>query len=279
MKPGIYPDLSREEYENIEAINYSILKHFDKSPAHARHEMLHPKKPTPAMETGQMIHKAILEPKRFYEDYIQAPLIDRRTKEGKAAWAKFEAENPGKIYLAESDWYQFKGMMASCKNNYNASQLLYGRGRNEVTVVWEDEETGLLCKARLDRMTKAFGWSVLVDIKTCMNAQKWAFESAVAKFNYHLQAAFYLDSLNTLSKSINQRRYILLAIEKDPPFAIQCFELNESSLIEGRDKYRFYLKQYKECLETDVWPGYPDTIEEIGIPQWAFNTYEEEIYE
>lgn len=265
----ILTNLPREEYENIQAVNYSVLKYFDKSAAHAKEEMLHPKEPTKAMEIGNAIHLAILEPERFKSEYILAPQIDRRTKEGKADWARFEAENPGKSYLKPDEWQNCLDIIQAIKENAVASEILYGKGANEISVVWKDAETGLVCKGRLDRFTQYLGWSVVIDIKTTASAVEAVFASQVARMNYHLQAAFYLDGLNTVSQSEAERRYLILAIEKERPFGMRLFELDNEAIEEGRYKYRSFLKMYKQCIETNVWPGYPAEIKSLSLPKWA----------
>jgi exodeoxyribonuclease VIII len=269
----ILTNLSRDKYEIIEAVNYSVLKHFDKSAAHAREEILHPKEPTKAMEIGNAIHLAILEPDRFRSEYVLAPQVDRRTKEGKAEWARFEAENPGKSYLKPDEWQNCLDMIQAIKENEVASEVLYNKGANEISVVWEDAETGLICKGRLDRFTQYKGWSVVIDIKTTTSAVEAIFASQTAKMNYHLQAAFYLDGLNTVSQSESERRYLILAIEKERPFGVRLFELDNEAIEEGRYKYRSFLKMYKQCIETNIWPGYPAEIKSLSLPKWAIGNY------
>src|SRR5882757_7827890 len=90
-RPGLYPGLSRATYESIDAINISKLAYFDRTASHARHFMQHPPSPSEAMEFGTAFHMAVLEQERFVDEYIVPPECDRRTREGKATWAEFEA--------------------------------------------------------------------------------------------------------------------------------------------------------------------------------------------
>jgi len=267
MKPGIYLDLPRAEYEAIDAANYSTLKLFEQSPAHARERMLHPTEPTDAMELGTAIHTALLEPEKFATQYIAAPTFDRRTAAGKAAWVEFESKHPGRNYLAPDEMEICVGIIKTIDENETARLLLRGEGRNEVSVVWKDEESGLLCKGRIDRFTVLYSWSVVVDVKSTASAYPIEFTKQSARMGYHVQAAFYMDGLRSLAPA--ERRYIILAIEKDRPYGISAMELDEQAVADGRARYRTYLKQYADAKRTGIWPGYPSGITPLSLPKWA----------
>ena len=267
MNPGVYPGLSRAEYEAIPAANYSTLKHFNLSPAHAREYMIHPPEPSKAMEFGTALHSAILEPTKFKKEYIVAPTVDRRTKEGKAAWVAFEAEHPGGNYLSTDEMEGCNTIIKGIDENETATLLLRGEGKNEMCVVWVDEETGLLCKGLIDRFTSLFGWGVVVDIKSTVSAFPPMFAAQSARMSYHVQAAFYIDGLNAVAPS--ERRFITLAIEKTRPFCMSAFEYDEQAISEGRAAYRRYLNEYNSCKETGKWPGYPAGINPLSLPKWA----------
>lgn len=267
MKPGIYPDISRSDYEKIDAANYSTLKHFEFSPAHAREYILHPPEPTESMEFGTALHAAILEPDKFKAEYVKAPQIDRRTKEGKANWKKFEEEHPGHNYLSPDDWDGCETIIKQIEQNETAIHLLRGVGKNEVCIVWKDEETGMLCKGLLDRITSMFGWTVVVDVKSTQSALPPIFAGQAARMGYFIQAAMYIDGLNALAPL--ERRFVTLAIEKKRPFGMSAFEYDEQAIAEGRGRYKKYLAQFKECKKTGIWPGYPSGINPLSLPRWA----------
>src|SRR3990167_9003790 len=99
IEPGLHLALSRDQYEQLDAPNISRLKHLRRSPAHARHALLHPEPPTSAQELGQAVHLAVLERDRWEHEYIAAPACDRRTKEGKAIRAGLGGEAEGRTAL------------------------------------------------------------------------------------------------------------------------------------------------------------------------------------
>lgn len=272
MKSGIY-DLGRKEYEQIDGANFSTLKHFARSPAHGFEAMHHPPEPTDALEFGNAVHLAIFEPERLAKEYAVLPAIDRRTKEGKAEWARFEAEHPGRSYLNADKWMALEGIRKSV-DAFSAQQvkecgesLLSGEGKVEVAVVWTDAETGVLCKGRLDRFGSFLGHSIVVDLKTTEDARPFAFARSCAKFSYHAQSAMYVDGLASLSP--RERRFVHVVVEKSPPFAVAAYELDDEAIAHGRTLYRSWLKQFKECKESGIWPAYPAGINPLALPSWA----------
>jgi hypothetical protein len=61
-------------------------------------------------------------------------------------------------------------------------------GPVELSIVWNDRETGLLCKGRIDKWAPA--GSIVTDLKTCRDCQR--FPGQIAERHYHRQGAMYL---------------------------------------------------------------------------------------
>lgn len=267
VKDGIHLGMAREEYERIEAVNYSLLKHFQRSAAHARENMLHPPDPTEAMDLGNALHHAILEPARFRAEYVAAPQCDKRTRIGKATWTEFQDDNRGKNILKADEMEKCRGMMEAAYDHPIVRQLLSAPGKNEVVVVWTDAKTGLHCKGMLDRITSYGGWTVVCDLKSCRDARPFIFASQAASLLYHEQAAFYLDGLHAAAPLI--RRFFWLAVESERPHALAVYEPDDEALKAGRSLYSDHLEAYKDCLEKNHWPGYPVELRTLRLPGWA----------
>jgi hypothetical protein len=284
LEPGLYPGVTRAQYENWDAARHSLLRHFRKSPLHALTELKTPKKPTAAMEFGTAVHMAILEPKRFANEYVITPSIqgedgayhrvDRRTTIGKNMWAEFERSNRGKAWIDRAEYEGIRKMQEKAYAHPIAQILLQGRGPTEVSAYWIDEETGVPCKGRFDKITDALpsdgflGGPAIVDLKSTESAFTPDFERDIARFAYAQQAAFYVDGAAALSPI--SRSYILIVMEKEPPYEIVVRQMGEASISKGRDEYRAHLREYAKCRATNEWPGYPQRIEQIDLPAWAF---------
>lgn len=253
--------LDDKEYIAIDAARASFLKEILRSPKHA----ITPKEQTPAMALGSMIHHACLEPDKF-EQYVVMPEIDKRTKEGKAAFADFEASAQGKKIIKSSDYEVVKGCVDSVWSHPAAKDLL-SVGRTELAAVWTDEQTHLLCKAKPDHFRED---GILVDLKTTTNASSKSFSKDVYNFKYHLQAAFYLDGVTKVT-GLQYEKFYVVAVEKTAPFACAVYELDFGTLEAGRALYREALERYAQCKTLNEWPAYSTEIQPLSIPHWAFN--------
>lgn len=267
IKDGIYPGLGRPSYELIDAINYSSLKHFERTAAHARENMVNPKPATDAMELGSAEHLALLEPERFAAEYIVAPVGDKRTKAVKEAWDELVRKHPGKEIIKSEDMDLCKGMMAAAYAHPDLRNILTVPGRNEVVIVWTDPETGQRCKGMLDRVCRYQGWTIVPDLKTTRNASPHEFARQAETLLYFEQAAFYLWGLATIKAA--RRRFVWAAIETAPPHCVCLYEPDTAMLADGAAAFRRHLNSYVACKQSDQWPGYPAGIQTLSRPRWA----------
>jgi len=263
-KPGIF-ELSNEEYHDQPGLNKSGLVQLAKSPAHY-FEWYHApeEEPTRAMVIGTAIHTAILEPDKFVQSIIIAPQVDKRTKAGKAEWESFQEKAKGKIVLTEDEVHAIEGMKASVYNNITAFDLLL-EGKAEQSIFFKDPVHNLLCKVRPDWYTVD---REVVDIKTCLDAGYDGFSKAIANYKYHWQALFYLKGLTAVTE-IEHAKFIFIAVEKTPPYAVAIYEATKDMLNTARRQIASILDVYAHCLKRNVWPGYEDKVQQIELPRWA----------
>lgn len=264
--PGIHPGVPFDVYASWDATNHSLLREVGRSPAHAREYLVHPPASTKDQDFGHALHVAVLEPDRFDAQYVLAIKVDRRTNVGKAAWAEFCTANAHRIPLIPDEYEQCMAMREAVWTS-SAAELLKGPGLNEVCAVWKDDETGLTCKARYDRLTARLGWSVIVDVKTAVDGGMDVFARACARYAYHEQCAFYLDGAAALAP--RERRFLHLVVEKDRPHCVVVYELDDQAIEAGRRRNRRALRALAKAKQTGIWPGYPDGWNPLSIPKWA----------
>jgi exodeoxyribonuclease VIII len=264
----VYPNIAMSDYVTWEAANYSTLKHFDRTPAHARQVLTNPPEQTPAMALGSAVHSAVLEPNLFDEEYCVGPKVDRRFTKDKVIWADFEKANKDKVILRAEEYEQCIRMQQSALSNPLVAKLVGDTGYTEFSFVWVDKDTGVTCKGRIDRFGRLYGHSVIADLKTAENASEGAWIRDVVKYKYHAQAAFYLDGLDTIAPTV-ERRFIWIVVEKNPPYALAIYEPDVATIDKGRRMYRNYLRQYQLCLDSGAWPGYAAGIQPLLLPDWA----------
>jgi len=271
---GVHVGMSWADYERIDAINWSTLKHILKSPAHMREEQTHPSASTVALDFGQAFHCAILEPELFAKSYAPAPDgVGRRSNKDKEKWAEVEKLNPGAKILKADDWDTITSMRDAVYAHPTASAFLKGKGKNEVVLVWQDEEFGCMCKCRVDRLTEWEGWTFIVDAKSCRDASPVPFARDCAQLGYHKQKAFYLRGAAALSPQ--SRRFAFIAVEKERPFGVAVYELDEEAEVAANSAVRSALSKYVECVKNKSWPAYEPGLWPLRLPNWANSSVSE----
>lgn len=275
---GFHYGVPFEQYRAWPAVNISTLKPLASTPLHCKWEKEHPRQ-SDEMDVGSALHVSILEPARFAKQFYVAPEYDGRTKEGKETAAQCELEAAGRTIIrrkkSESavDADDVEGMAKSVWNFNAPRKLLEMPGQCEVSALWKDPETGLMCKARFDKLISA-KLSIILELKTCRSAARWAFGGQCAKLGYAAQAAYYRWAVKVISGT--EATHVFLAIENKGPWATKGWTLDDDSLQTGALAFRSWLNTYAECVKADKWPGYEDSIEVLSLPQWANKqTFEE----
>ena len=273
-KPGLYPNIPFDDYLKIDAADKTTLWGFRYSAAHVKEAIDHPKAPNEDQDIGSALHTACLEPDLFDLQFCTAPRLDRRYKDQKQQWEQFVEANKSKVVLTSENMEIVRGMSDAIFAHPYANALLHAEGKTEFTVVWRDEDTAQLCKARLDKLIKQWdGYTTIADIKSTRDASPFGFARECAKYGYYMQDAAYLEGLDSFSPGIH-RRFFFIAVEKTPPFCVAVYELGEQSIEIGRSEWRRYLRQYKQCVESGDWPGYSETLEHIELPHWKLREAE-----
>jgi len=260
MNRAIIDHLSNEEYHADPAVSASHLHQVARSGQHywARYVTKVPELPksTAAMTMGSLVHCAVLEPDQLMKRYGIAP--DRRTKAGKEAAAEMQAN--GIEPVSESDLQQAQRMASAVRRHPYAAELL-SAGKAEASIWWDDPETGLRCKCRPDWINDG----ICVDLKTTTDASPKGFARSVASFRYHVQDAHYL-ACGLFD------RFIFIAVEKEPPYAVACYQLDADALTEGQRLRDRDLQRIANCRAMAAWPGYGDELQILSLPAWSYGS-------
>ena len=245
------------DYDKIPAVRRSDLWELRKSPLHYLYTVTHEEEPTPALAFGIAAHKYILEEEDFWKDYVLAPEVDRRTKDGKAVWNQFvnELVETGKSSISASDYTVIQDMNAAILKNPTAAALLK-TGKHEVPIEWTDAETGEPCKCRPDCLTEYQGRKYIVDYKTTTSCEEGAFERSCRAYGYKLQAAMYTEGV--FQTELETYQFAFVAQEKKPPYAVRVYFCDRGFIEEGADMFRELIEIYHKCKESGEWPGYED---------------------
>jgi hypothetical protein len=255
--------IPHQEYLAADGISKSGLDQIAKSPAHYQAWLKEKPEPTKAMQFGSALHCALLEPEVFKATYTVAPEVDKRTTRGKAEFAEWEQANQGRIALTSAEFQRLTAMQDAFRSHSLVSGIL-SDALIERAAFWTCPDTGVLCKAKPDVVTSG----LILDLKTTEDGRKRAFESSVANFRYHVQAAHYLRGVSTCTGSPHTE-FLFVAIEKTAPFAISVYRADPTMVGQGEEILRANLRTYAECVASGQWPSYPDRVQNISLPAWA----------
>jgi len=225
---------------------------------------------TQALDIGQAIHTAILEPDTFNERFLCLPDIDRRTTKGREMYAELVSQNPDKTILKPDDFHVALDVATAVRSNSHCASLLSG-AHTELSLDWTDKATGVLCKARIDAYQESM--SLIVDIKTTQDGSRSGFPRKLYSYGYHRQAAWYLTGMQANGEAADH--FVFCVVEKEAPNAVALYRLNDETIRLSRQENDRLLAVYAECLRTNHWPGYTQGIEDISIPDYATNSLEE----
>jgi hypothetical protein len=105
-------------------------------------------------------------------------------------------------------------------------------------------------KARLDWHDGTSVW----DLKTARDASPRGFIRAINNFNYHMQAALYLDAC--AASGLGAEQFMFLAQEKMQPYPYAIYALSDEAAAYGRAKNEQALQTLLSCKENDDYRPY-----------------------
>lgn len=246
MSVEIIDNMPFNEYLSIDRLSASSLKNFQKSPAYYMQQKSVKKEPSDAMKLGTMIHTWMLENKTFHNMYYAIPKLDKRTKDGKAAYQSYLNSANGRELIDEKLVDRFTKLPIKDKS------------KNEVTVLWE--HNGIKCKSRFDMLYE----DGIEDLKTINNI--FNIDRDFYKFGYHIQAGFYAQAFKEAFGKW-PKFFNFTFISTDPEyFDLVTCPISFEYLELGRMRVLELIKKYQECKESGKYPGISSF--EIETPSW-----------
>lgn len=262
--PKVIDKLPFEQYCELPGEHSSGLRDMLESPLLYRWRRDKGRKDSDQLRVGRGGHTAILEPDRFLLEYAawrNGKNNKARPRRGKT-WDAFKEANGDKTVLTEAQYMTALAVRDSARKHPAALRLLEEQGRNELTVTWTDERTGLLCRARFDRLCSA-----LVDIKLTHDPSPRRFSVIAANFDYATQLAFYREAARVAG--LGKPPVMIIAAQSKEPYDCVVFEMDEEMLGLGDARYKLALDRVVECNKSGKWPGAaPDEAVPLELPPW-----------
>ena len=258
------------DYAKIDAINWSSLKHMATSPLLYKWRVDNPEPPKQAYLIGSAIHCATLEPDEFSKRY---GVYDGKVRRGKA-WDEWKDDNPRLDAILAAEKEIALASADAVHAHPIAGPLLTG-GCAEEFLLWNDPDTGVAAKGRLDFLRP----TALVDLKSARSINARKFSNAAAEYLYHGQLAWYHDGAVAAHRiPYDAEPPYVISVEKAGPYDVAVDQLSINDLDAGRTLYRSLLAKLLACIEADYWPGQAPELRQLDIPAWApgMNEHDEE---
>ena len=234
-------------------ISSSDIKNFLYSPKYYFYEKFEKKRDDDEVAkrhfiVGSALHELVLEPHEFKKHYTLSPVFDKKTAKGKADYELFQFKlNALKMQgLYPDEWTMITVMATNATKNKTLTELIKD-GHREVSCYTVDEPTGLLIRVRPD--TLCTNVNTIVDLKTCLSSSKRRFTKDVYEYEYMISAAFYMDFLN-------RENYVFVSMEKDEPYQVSLYQLDDDLIDVGRQRYRMALDLLKWSRDNNYWCDY-----------------------
>jgi hypothetical protein len=179
-------------------------------------------------------------------------------------WDEWDATNADKIVLSAQQFALIEAMHAALMRDKDIAAL-FDEGDSEVTMVWDDPDTGLRCKARADHWNRRT--RVMADLKTTDDACERAFGRSVVSYGYDIAHAHYSEGAKALGEPLDD--YLFVAQEKKAPYLAAVYKLDAAGEARGYELRQRGMETMAACMASNTWPGYPRGVQSLPLPGWA----------
>jgi hypothetical protein len=298
--PGVYL-IPPEEYFARPELSSTAIRHLlpPSCPALFKQWREDGDEPKKAWDIGSAAHKLVLGVGPELE------IVEGDGKLGPEVWntdkvrAKVTSvRERGAVPLKPSEHATVHAMAAALRAHPIASALFTPRGKPdlgydggageaEVTVIWQDERTGVRCKALVDYVpyfsvvdgkgqpakTPAMPSSrrLIPDYKTTgieYGASPEKINKAMADRGYFIQMAWYLMGLRAVGWAREDTEALLVVQETRKPYLVTVAQPDPTAMRMGAIRCRQALDLFAECVRDNHWPGYSDDVVLAELPPW-----------
>lgn len=276
-RTGIVLDMPETDYHAHPALSSTGARRLLESPARFQYERTHAQPPKAAFDLGHAVHAKVLgvgAEVAVIPDEILAANGAVSTKAAKEFIGEARAAGLVPIKSAVAD--EVNAMAESVLAHPTASLLLAQAGSPEASVFATDPDTEVEMRARFDFLATGGRTPVAVDLKTAADASPAGFAKAAASHGYHVQRGHYLDTYQ-FAGGDPLEGFAFVVVETTAPYLVAVYRLNTEWEDIGLAQAREARTTYRQCLDTNTWPGYGDDIQSLMAPFWLIAEYQESL--
>ena len=252
----------------IKHISWTALKHFKRSPKHYLEYLAQKQrikqgleKPTEAMILGSAFHCLVLEPEKFNEKFIVSPSFDRRTKDGKEAFATFEKESEGKEILMQPAFENAKNMAEATR--FSAKKYIDGLQAVEQELRWQ-HESGISVLSYVD----GIGGDYYVELKSCQDASPVNFQRKAFYDGYIHQVSLYGEGIRRMTAPIPG---FVIACESSRPYGVSINKVSEAMQEKYYREVHHFINEFAEWAEEQPAGDYQYWEQFNGYYNWSYD--------
>jgi len=248
------------EFIQNRPLSYSSIKEFAKSPRHYVHYVLAKREPSKAMNLGSLIHCLIMYPSKFNDQFIIAPNVDRRTKDGKATWEEFISRSNGKIVVTQDELEEAEQITNSVLSNWKISNTV--KECTSFEQEFKHDILGLPFRGFVDGVNSG---NYILEIKTMSDASPSNVTREFYNRKYHIQAGLY--------NLVHKLPVKYLIVETNAPYNSMLVDVADEYIEKGQQELMDLVDKFNTCMDLDAFnAGYGFMESEefvVGLPSWV----------
>jgi len=217
-------------------LSFSSLKAFSRSPLAFLEYKNSPRNETPAMRFGTMVHRAVLEPKK----YAESTVIYDGTRRGNQ-WQRFQQANPDKDILTAREALDIGLVQARLMDHPLAWGLI--SDATETELAFEIQQCGIPHRGIIDGINS---WCMF-DLKVTQRVDHHSLQRTIYDMKYYMQAAIYERA--AVLNGWEPESYFIIAVESSAPHHVNVVELEPHYIARGHLEWEHLLERY------EAWDG------------------------
>lgn len=262
---SITREMPEEEYHAIDAIGSSPIKRFHECPSCA----FDPINPSLDMILGSAQDSYTLYgPDHFHQNFIITPDFgDLRSKTNRNERDLWLAENSCKICLPPTvttdNIPTLKAIQAvdnMLLKEHPMSRIIFRCGEQQVSIFWNDPDTGLACKGRIDHQPDP-RYKTIFDLKKCSRLDN--FHNQMRFLSYDLQGGHY--TVGSQINGIDALNFAFIAFNFGAPPKIRIVAMDDDYMEIAMRLARTTVSLIAECRQAGVFPNYSIPINTVSM--------------